>query len=360
MAFVRPTLSELVERVEQDFISRLELSTPLLRRALARVTARVVAGAVHMLHGHLEYLARQIFPDRAERAFLVRWGALFGVTIKPAAGASGYVTITGTGFAASSGSVLLHADGTAFNVDDDADLSGGSAQVMVYAKDPGATGNRAAGTELVFQSPLPGVNATAVVSAGGLVNGSDEEDLEDFRARVLERMRSPPHGGSEADYVAWAKEVPGVTRAWCYPLEDGPGTVTVRFVRDDDEDLIPDGDEVTAVQDYIVGGVDHPGLAPVTAAVQVLAPVAVPLNFTVHLVPDNADTRAAVTAELNDLLRRIAEPGAGGGRGTIPRSQVLVAVGTADGVTDFSVAAPAADVVRATGEIATMGTVTFT
>ena len=49
--------------------------------------------------------------------------------------------------------------------------------------------------------------------------------------------------GDNDDYVAWATEVPGVTRAWCSPNGMGAGTVVVRFVRDDDDDPIPDSGE---------------------------------------------------------------------------------------------------------------------
>jgi uncharacterized phage protein gp47/JayE len=81
-----------------------------------------------------------------------------------------------------------------------------------------------------------------------VADGSDEESTDELRARLLARLQNPPHGGNATDYEAWAKEVSGVTRAWSYPLELGAGTVTVRFVRDDDASPIPDAGEVAAVQ----------------------------------------------------------------------------------------------------------------
>ncbi|MGH9349377.1 MAG: baseplate J/gp47 family protein, partial [Vicinamibacterales bacterium] len=170
-----------------------------------------------------------------------------------------------------------------------------------------------------------------------------------LRIRLLDRMRQPPHGGAAADYAMWAKDVAGVTRAWVYPLELGAGTVTVRFVRDDDAGgIIPDAGEVAAVQTYINER------RPVTAAVTVVAPVAVPLAFTIEITPDTSAIRAAVQAELEDLLERDAEPG-----GTILLSQIKVAIGAAAGVDDFVVTVPAGNVAHSTGQIATMGTITW-
>ena len=89
MAFQRPTLAELVERISADLTSRLSLAGAVLRRSVIFVIARVVAGAAHMLHGHIEFLSRQIFPDQSEAEFLVRHASLFGLTRNPATFANG-------------------------------------------------------------------------------------------------------------------------------------------------------------------------------------------------------------------------------------------------------------------------------
>ncbi len=168
-----------------------------------------------------------------------------------------------------------------------------------------------------------------MVATGDLVSGADQEDIEAFRTRFLERLLAPPHGGNATDYVAWAKEVAGVTRAWCYPLEGGAGTVTVRFVRDNDAGLIPDSGEVAAVAAHIAT------VSPVTAVVTVAAPVADAVAFSLHIVPDTTATRAAVTAELADLLLRTASPA-----GTVPLSAIRTAIGTAAGITDYTLTTP--------------------
>jgi uncharacterized phage protein gp47/JayE len=330
-------------------VSRLALTAPILRRSLVYVLARSVAGVAHMLHGHLEFLGKQVFPDRSEGEFLARQAALFGVARKAASFAAGPVTFTGTnGAVIPAGAGLLRSDGAEYETDAEATIAAGTASVEVTARAAGAEGNCVAAGELSFESPIAGVTSTATVGAGGIVGGSDEESDDDLRTRLLERMQSPPHGGSAADYIAWTKAVAGVTRAWCYPLELGAGTVVVRFVRDDDTTIIPDAGEIATVQAYI----DE--RRPVTAAVTVLAPVAVPLNYTISVTPDTSEIRDAVQAELHDLLLRVAEPG-----GDILRSQLEVAIGTAAGVANFALTAPAADVPHATGQMAVHGVITW-
>lgn len=352
MPFARPTLQELIDRIQSDLTTRLTLAGVVLRRSVVYVLARVQAAAAHLLHGHLEFLAKQLFPDTSEVEFLERHAGIFGLARLAATYATGTITVSGSnGTVIPAGTELQRADGVTYTVNVLVTIAGGVATPTVTAALAGAAGNAAVGVLLTLASPISGANAQAPVAAGGLLGGADTETDDALRARLLTRLSEPPHGGNAADYITWAKEVAGVTRAWVYAQELGAGTVTVRFVRDGDGTgaaIIPDAGEVAAVQSYI------DARRPVTASVTVVAPIADALPFTIHLVPDNANTRAAVQAELADLLDRDSSPGS-----TTLLSQIRVAVGLAAGVTDFAVTAPAADVTHLTGHMATMGAITW-
>lgn len=349
MPFNRPTLQQLIDRAAADVETRLPGTDARTRRTNLGVLARIHAGAAHGLYGYLGFLAEQLMADSAEVEYMERWASIWGIARKAAAQAKGNVAFTGTnGVTIPAGTELQRADGTLYTTDADATIAGGTATVAVTAVEGGVAGNAATNTTLAFTSPISGVNSQAAVSGGGLTAGTDQESDDSLRARLLDRIQTPPHGGNSNDYVAWAKEVAGVTRAWVYAQELGLGTVTVRFVRDDDASIIPDAAEVQAAQDYI------DARRPVTAAVTVVAPVAVPLNFTIQLTPATQAAKDAVTAELTDLLRRESEPG-----GTILISHIREAISVAAGETNHVLVSPAADVAHATGQIATMGAITW-
>lgn len=352
MSFSRPSLSTIVQRVSNDVLSRL-VTTDVLRRADAGVYGRVMAGVAHGLYGFIDWLARQLFYDTAEGEYLERWCSIWGIARKAAAAATGTATFTvQAGAAIPTGTMLQALDGVQYETTADAVVAGLSATAPIAAVVPAVAGNRDAGQALSLVSPIFGVQPTAI--AGALSGGADVEPDEELRARLLERIQQPPQGGAENDYIRWAKEVPGVTRAWCYPQELGAGTVTVRFVRDNDGTgaaIIPNGAEVAAVQAYIEG----PGRRPVTAQLTVVAPIAAPLNFQIQgLVPNNAAVQAAVQAELQDLLLREAVPG-----GTILITHLRAAISAAAGENDYVLVAPAANVVNTTGYMSTMGTITW-
>lgn len=350
MAFQRPTLTEIITRVLSDLSSRIiGVDGAVLRNSVLGVLGRALAGAAHELYGRLDYLARQIIIDTADALYLERWASVWSVRRKAAEFASGNVTFTGTnGSVIPAGTILQRQDGTLFETLASGTIVITSAVVAVRALEAGAGGNTDAGVVLLLQQPVSGIQVNATVAAGGIASGADPESDDSLRARLLDRIRQPPHGGADFDYRKWALEVPGVTRAWVAPMEMGAGTVTVRFVRDDDLSIIPDSPEVAAVQAYIEER------RPVTAEVFVVAPIPVELDFTIQINPNNATVQAAITAELADLIRREAEPG-----GTILISHIREAISIAPGEFDHVLVSPTANVTHGAGEIAVLGTITF-
>lgn len=348
MPFERPTLRELIDRGAAEFESRLPGVLVRVRRSLVGVLNRMVAGALSSLYHYAEWLNRQVWPDEAEPENLVGHGARWGVTRNAATPATGNVTFTGTNAVLiPSGTVVQRADQVRFTTDADAVIAAGTATVDVTAEVAGQAGNTASGTALQLASPIAGVNAVVTVSTE-ISGGTEIEDAEAWRSRILARIRQAPQGGALPDYEGWAKEVAGVTRVWIAPLEQGPGTVVVRFTRDEDASPIPDAGEIAAVQDHI------DALAPVTATVYVVAPIAAPLDFTIDLTPDTPAVRAAVEAELRDVIRREGKPG-----GTLPITHLREAVSIAAGERDHVMTSPPDNVTHSTGELPVMGVITW-
>ena len=349
MTLVRPSLSELIERIETDLSAYLPGADTRLRRSPLAVLARVQAGAADGMHGALAFLARQLMPDTAEAAYLDRWATIWGVTRKAASVASGSVALTGvTGAIVPAGAELARADGARFVATARVVLGDAGALLPVEAAVPGVAGVTPVAATLTFTSPVSGVVAIAT-AALGLSGGADEEADAALLARLLLRIRQPPQGGSSADWVGWALEVPAVTRAWCYPGWMGPGTVGLAVVCDGRADILPLQADLDAVAAYIET------VRPVTAAPVIFAPQPYSVDLLVTLAPGGQAVRDAVTAELADLFAREAEPG-----GTIYLSRINEAISVAAGEYDHRVRAPADNVVAPTGFMPILGTVAWT
>ena len=129
--------------------------------------------------------------------------------------------------------------------------SSGFGTAQAVALTAGIVGNLPDGSQLSMNPVIPGI--TSVICWGNMSGGVDTETDDQLRERILFRIQNPPMGGSQADYVRWARAVPGVTRAWAAP-EIGPGTMTVRFLMDDlypDNYGLPQPADVLVVTNYI-------------------------------------------------------------------------------------------------------------
>lgn len=344
MPFETPSLPVLVDRTQSD------LASDTLRRSDAQVLARTLAGTAYGLYGYLDWIAEQILPDRADEETLERIAQLrLTQPRNPAQSASGTASFPAVaGAVVDAETVLQAADGRTYRVTTNVTTVAGLNTAAVEAVDAGTLGNADAGLVLTLVQPVAGVTNSFTVLAPGLTGGIAQESIESLRARVIRSYRVIPHGGSAADYETWALEVPGVTRAWCRGNYVGPGTVGLFVMRDGDTEPVPSPARLAEVKAYI------DPLRPVTAELYVLAPVEVPVAYSIHPVPDTTAVRAAIQAQLIDLHDREAGLGE-----TLLLTHIAQAISGASGETDHDLVSPVADVPAGINQLLTFGGITW-
>ena len=306
----------------------------------------------------------EFLPDLAGEQMLLRWAAIF---LPGGRKAATYATLSAT-MSGPAGTLIPQA--TQFTVNNrlfqslaDVILGGTDTvtPIAIRALTPGIVGNLDVGVGLALVAAIPGVSSSASVT-GITSYGVDIESIDSLRDRVLFRIRKPPMGGDADDYVAWAREVPGVTRAWAAPHEQGLGTMTVRFMMDDLRSAnagFPIQADITAVAAHL------DTVRPVTVSdVYVMAPVPQPVNLTIgNLSADTPSTQAAIIASLRAMLKARAAPGSAVNGVLVPgqtiyRAWLSEAVSDADGVDYFHLTAQDA-VMPNSGRMAVLGNVFF-
>lgn len=352
MAFLRPTLTEIIDRIQADIEAQSGSKVSTVRRSLLRILSRSFGGAVHLLYGFLDWNSKQLFPDTAEFEYLERWASLYGLSRTPAEYSEGNLTLTGTNSTfVPVGTKFQRADGVVVSTTGQVTIANGTALAAVRADFVGTAANTDAGQTLQAVSPQAGLTSAATVALGGLAGGVDTESDELLRARVLARLSEPPQGGAKRDYEQWAKEIAGVTRVWVkVPGDSGilPGEVKIYFAKDGNENPIPQQADINEVQAHI----DE--VRPVTAVATVIAPIAYPVAFNVHIYPNTLDVRTQVQAELLDLITREGDP-----EGILFLSRINEAISLATGEQRHVLVSPVADVTIPAGKIATLGTLTW-
>lgn len=348
MAFSRPKRAMIQSRVAAD-IERHSGQAASSRGDIYYPLAQAVAAVSHGLHGHLAYNADQLFDDSCDDESLLRRGAEVGIFRTQAYRASGSATITGNNGAQILAETLLQTDGeVTYRVTEAATIVNGSAIMSIKAVDAGAAGNLDTSKTLRFISTQLEIDSDATVVS--MTGGSDIETIIRVRERLSERRKNPAMGGNEKDYVSWTLAAhTDVTRAWCYPNEAALGTVTIRFVTEKLDTVVASTTHIDAVTNSL-NKVRPAGMK----ALYVFAVSAEPLNleFTL-LTPNTTSVRAAIIAELNDLLSREVTPG-----GTLHISKIREAISLATGENNYAITLNS-DVTSQTGGFITLGGITW-
>jgi uncharacterized phage protein gp47/JayE len=357
MPWATPTLRDVRTMVRDGVRANLPGSDANVPNSLLRIMCDAMGALCHLTLQYVSWLANQLLPDSAETVWLDRHGDIWLVNSDGSTGrkeatlAQGSVAITGTlGVVVPANMILQTADAIQFATTATVVIGSGPTLAPVKALDPGAAGNLSIGAAMSFITPPTGVDLTGRVIS--LAGGADQETDDELRARILRRIQEPPMGGDATDYEAWALAVPGVTRAWCDPLEMGIGTITLRFMMDDlraDNAGIPLAEDVAAVEAYI--DTQRP------VAVKdffVAAPIPYPINLYIGgLVTDSPSTRASIEQSMRNMLFDRAVPG-----GTIYASWAEAAISDSIGVDHFELEY-ATQVMPSPGHLGVLGSIIY-
>lgn len=368
MPFQRPSLTALRNTAVEDITtSGVPGLTGLLRKAVLRVLAWCMAALAYSVYGYADWIARMGVPFTAQDEYLYAWAALIGIYPLPAAAATGTATFTGNpNLAILAGTPMTRQDGTPYVATGGGEIDGtGSVTVPIEASVAGAYTNDPGGSLITIATPIPGINSQGEM--GLCAGGADAESNDSLRTRMLLKYREPPQGGAEADYINWALEVPGCTRAWAVPQGYGPGSVAVFPMFDDVEaanEGFPQGEDGLAAEETRPGpkATGEQGLVadhiwpvqPVTSLVYVAAPKPFRIDVTLHgLDPNTADMQAQIITSLTDMLLAVAEI-----NGVIWPSDLYEAILATPGINHFEMSVPADAVQAGPGELPVLGTFT--
>ncbi len=307
MPWTTPTLTE-IRRTNRDnlgaYLPGADASVP---NSALRVLSDQNAGGAYLALLYLDYIANNVLPDRAETEWLDRWADILFGGRKAATFAAGSVLVTGTpGAVLPAEAVFSSSDGVQYQARALTYVSDEPTPVAVDCLTAGAVGNREAGAPLGLAIAVSGVDALAVITT--MEGGADPEGDDALRGRVLLRLRRPPMGGDQDDYVQWATQVAGVTRAWSEPNGMGIGTVIVRVLCDDlraGNAGLPTGSDLDRVRTYL------DTVRPVCVKdFFVVAPTLQRLDIRIRkLSVDTPSMRLAIQTSLQAMLLERAEPG---------------------------------------------------
>nr|WP_325297165.1 baseplate J/gp47 family protein [uncultured Dysosmobacter sp.] len=181
----------------------------------------------------------------------------------------------------------------------------GNVTVPVMAAVAGPTGNVPADTIVLMSDPMKGI--TSITNQEPTTGGTEGESDDSLRERVLtaERTADASFVGCDADYIRWAKEVPGVGTPFVIANWDPDVKNSVKLVLLDGNGLPANEQIQTAVYNHIM----HPEdpiqrKAPIGAILTVCAPTMKAITYafkaTLEAGYDAESVTEAIKATIQD------------------------------------------------------------
>lgn len=246
MAIEVLTLDELIVNAKAAIRSRFPTRATHDESWLGK-TANALATLLWSLHDKVQQADHDAIPQEdSSYDALAAWAYALGLSD----GDSGYgalqatealgLTLTLTGTPATvvwnglgTSPEWVAADGeTTFELTAAATIGGGgTVSVTMNATVAGTDGNLSVGDVVTLTSSIPGVDASATVTAAAATEGTDDEAIGALLTRVLYRLQHQPKAITASDLRTIAEGVTlssvTVSRAYVYPRRSGTGTADV-------------------------------------------------------------------------------------------------------------------------------------
>lgn len=219
------TISDIFENLNAKYAAlraKYKDTTPLLEKAVVKSIFYAFSASLGSVWQQSVWIYKQCFPQTCGLPVLKFWGNLIGVDYKDGVSANLLIQLDEV-MAQSLSAGTIYKDlesGLIFKTVSRVVAENNAIKTTIQCTKPGTVGNIPIGTVLNIANPLDGIPTTATVTEI-TIEGTEDEQVEDYRKRVLFRFKNKAQGGSAVDYFIWATEVPGIVDAFPYVLTEG-------------------------------------------------------------------------------------------------------------------------------------------
>ncbi len=341
--------------IYQEMLSTFETKTGFAMEDSADLAVRFYATATQLesLYAYCDWALSQSFPQTAVESYLDYHGQLRGLTRDPGVQASGVIRFGGetsrtSDLSVPEGTVCTTAGEVRFVTTQAATLAVGDEWVDVSAQAEaiGTAGNVASGTILwMTQAPVGILTCTNPYAFSG---GTDGEDDDTFRQRILDSFSRLPNGANSGFYLDEALSFDGVDGATVIPRKNGVGTVGVVIATSSG---LPSDDLVAQVQTHL------DDLREIAVDVEVTAPDLVSFDLDLTIYPKSNTTfdqaKAQILTALEDYFtgERLGE--------SVLLTQLYNLIYATDVVENYRINSPTGDLAMALYELPVLGEVTI-
>lgn len=269
-----------------------------------------------LLQKALQGILKLAFPQTSYGLYLEYLGENKGVFKNAATKSSGYIKIKGKpGTVIDKGKIAgtlstdtkesIEFEITETKQIDDTGIISVNAECTVE----GTLGNVLPNTITILVTSINGVES--ITNEDTFKGGTDIEDEEHYRGRIIEAEQEEQLSGADTDYIRWAKEVDGV--GYAYPVSEWNGPNTVKILILDKNGQPATQELIDAVQNYIAPivppGENRGGKAPVGSIVTIDTAVVLSISIKANFIFENGynptDVLSMLKIKIQEYLSQV-------------------------------------------------------
>ncbi len=312
------------------------------------------AAQVQALEMQADWVLDQSFPQTAQGVYLERHAAMRGLSRMAGTKAQGTLRFSvdlapASDLTIPAGTVCMTAEEVHFETTEAGTLKAGglSVDIPAQAVESGENGNASPGT-IVILTACP-VGVTHCTNPKSFSGGSDPEEDESLRSRVLESYQRLPNGANAAWYEKTAMSHTGVVAARAVGRARGIGTVDVYIST---AAGIPSEELLQQVQ------ADIQEKREIAVDVKVLAPTEKRVDITMQVAPAARRSKEEAVAAAEQAVTTFFDGELLGQ--TVRLAELSSLVFSLESVSNVRITAPAQDVPVRQSELAVLGELTAT
>ncbi len=253
-SFIPEELQKSVDDIRNEMLSQVSDDLDKTQGSFIFDSISPVAIKIAELYLELQEILKRAFVQYSYGEYLDLKAQEYGLQRKPATKSTGSVVFEGAPGTVIPAGTIVSTEGDSTveplvfkTVTDVVIGDSGKAIAEIEAIEGGKKGNVPAFSIILLGQYISGV--ARVFNPFPTSGGTDEEDDESLRSRILSKVQEVRSGGNIWDIKNWALEVDGVGKAEVCPARYGPGTVGVYILDSNLE--IPTDSLVEEVQNYL-------------------------------------------------------------------------------------------------------------
>lgn len=225
--------SKTIKEIHDDIVTRYEVlkrkygsNATLLEKSIVNCLAWSFAGVAYTFYPYALWIYKQCFPQSCGLPALKMWGFIADEAYKSGQKALIRIKLINVSAAYLSGQTVYKelTSGLTYKTISQATVEDGVIYATAECTKAGLIGNLESGCELYITNPYAGIPEKAEVISI-VTQGTEDEYIETYRQRVLNKFRNKSQCGSPRDYHTWGTSVPGIIDILPYIFEEG--TITL-------------------------------------------------------------------------------------------------------------------------------------